>query len=48
MFGQCYQKLNFYEFIQALVFLKSYMIMPGGHLWEMQKQKNKSNFWFTK
>ena len=47
MFGQRHQKLNFCE-IQELVFLKSYVIMPGGRLWEMQKQKTKSNIWFTK
>ena len=49
MFGQGYQKLFFCD-IQAMVFLQSYVIMSGGHLWETENKKNDFmlNFWLNK
>ena len=41
MFGQGYQKLFFCD-IQAMVFLQSYVIMSGGHLWETENKR----IWF--
>ena len=31
--------------IETVVFLQSYLIMPGGHLTRNRKQKNMSNVW---